>query len=134
MESSKFTVTEVPNLLSATMRYAPISVQYSVATALLRGRFGVEDIKPTAATDPEVCTLAARVQVEIDSTQDGKFLPATVRVRTASGAALEATATQLPGTPSNRMPESELHAKAFACLGTGVRPIQQDAARRFAMR
>jgi hypothetical protein len=80
-----------------------------------------------------VCALASRVRVEIDSTQEGKFLPATVRVRTASGAALEATATQLQGTPANPMAESELHAKALACLGTGARPIQQHAARRFAM-
>ncbi len=113
---------------------AQFSVQYSVASVFLRGRFVVEDILPTAATDPEVCALASRVRVEIDDTQEGKFLPATVRVRTASGAALEATATQLPGTPSNPMPESELHSKALACLGTGVRPMQQDAARRFAVR
>jgi 2-methylcitrate dehydratase PrpD len=113
---------------------AQFSVQYSVANVFLRGRFAVEDILPTAATDPEVCALASRVRVEIDSTQAGKFLPATVRVRTASGAVLEATATQLPGTPLNPMPEAELHAKALACLGTGVQPIQQDAARRFAER
>ena len=113
---------------------AQFSVQYSVASVLRRGRFVVEDILPAAATDPEVCALASRVRVEIDDTQDGKFLPATVRVRTASGAELGATVTQLPGTPSNPMPESELLAKALACLGTGVRPMQYDAARRFAAR
>jgi 2-methylcitrate dehydratase PrpD len=83
---------------------------------------------------PAVLALASRVRVEIDNMQNGKFLPATVRVRTASGAELEATATQLPGTPSNPMPESDLHAKALACLGAGVRPMQHDAARRFAAR
>jgi hypothetical protein len=43
-------------------------------------------------------------------------------------------AKQLPGTPSNPAPESELHAKAVACLGIGVRPMRHDAARRFAAR
>lgn len=113
---------------------AQFSVQYSVASVLGRGRFGVEDILPAAATDPQVCALAARVRVEVDHTQDGRFVPATVRVRTASGAELEATATQLPGTPSNPMPEWELREKALGCLGTGARPMQHDAARRFAER
>ncbi len=113
---------------------AQFSVQYSVASVLLRGRFALEDIMPAAAKDPEVCELASRVVIEIDGTQTGKYVPATVRVRTASGTTLEATATQLCGTPSNPMPEPELHAKALACLGTGVRPIRQDAARRLAAR
>jgi 2-methylcitrate dehydratase PrpD len=101
---------------------------------LLRARFGLDDIVPAAATDPEVCALASRVTIEIDSTQTGKYVPATVRVRTGSGATLEATATQLLGTPSNPIPEPELHAKALTCFGTGVRPIPQDAARWLAAR
>lgn len=113
---------------------AQFSVQYSVANVLLRGRFAVEDTLHAAATDPDVCALAARVRVDVDAAQAGKFVPATVRVRTTSGAALEATATRLPGTPSNPMPEAELHAKAMACFGSGVRPMQIDAARRFAVR
>ena len=40
---------------------------------------------PAAAMDPQVCALAARVRVEVDQTQEGKFVPATVRVRTALG-------------------------------------------------
>src|SRR5262249_47487502 len=74
---------------------AMFSVQYSVASVLARGRFAVEDTLPAAATDPQVCALASRVRVEIDEAQSGKFVPATVRVRTGSGEALEATATRL---------------------------------------
>lgn len=113
---------------------AQFSVQYSVASVLLRGRFALEDTLPAAATDPEACALASRVKVEIDASQSGKFVPATVRVRAASGEVLEETAAQLPGTPSNPMPEAELQAKALACLTAGARPMQNNEALRFAAR
>ena len=75
---------------------------------------------------------ASRVRIEIDAAQAGKFVPATVRVRTVSGTALEETAARLPGTPSNPMPDSELRAKALACLRAGARPLRGDVAARLA--
>src|SRR5690606_15129686 len=40
---------------------AQFSVQYSVASAILRGRFGVSDIEAAAVTDPKVARLAQAV-------------------------------------------------------------------------
>lgn len=113
---------------------AQFSVQYSVASALLRGRFEVEDTLAVAATDPAVCAMASRVKVEVDATQAGKFVPATVRVRTLAGEVLEETTTRLPGTPANPMPAAVLQAKALACLAAGARPMQNNEALRFAAR
>jgi len=64
----------------------------------------------------------------------GGCVPATVRVRTVSGQALEETVASLPGTPDNPMPDAELLAKAPACLRAGARPLCRDAAARFAAR
>lgn len=105
---------------------AIFSVQYSVASVLARGRFAVEDTLPQAATDPAVCALASRVRVEIDTAQAGKFVPATVCVRTASGTMLEETVT--------RLAQVDLQAKALACLQAGARPLSLDGAQRFAAR
>ena len=105
---------------------AMFSVQYSVANVLLRGRFAVDDTLPAAATDPEACALASRVRVEVDAAQAGKFVPATVRVRTASGGTLEETVTQLA--------QVDLRSKALACLQAGARPMTHDVSLRFAAR
>ncbi len=113
---------------------AQFSVQYSVANVLLRGRFAVEDTLPAAATDPKACALASRVKVEVDTTRVGKFVPATVRVRTVAGDVLEEMAAWLPGTPSNPLPQAQLQAKALACLAAGARPMQNSEALRFAAR
>lgn len=105
---------------------AMFSAQYSVASVLARGRFAVEDTLPAAATEPSVCALASRVRVEVDAAQSGKFVPATVRVRTAAGETLEETVTQLA--------RADLQTKALACLQAGARPLSQERARRFAAR
>jgi hypothetical protein len=86
----------------------------------------VEDTLPQAATDPAVCALASRVRVEIDTAQAGKFVPATVCIRTATGTMLEETVT--------RLAQVDLQAKALACLQAGARPLSLDGAQRFAAR
>lgn len=113
---------------------AQFSVQYSVASALQRGRFSVEDIHPAAVASQEVGALARRVHVEVDAAQDGKFVPATVSVKTSRGAEYHATATELPGTPSHPMSDDEHRGKAIACLTSGARPMTEAQAARFADR
>ncbi len=113
---------------------AQFSARYSVASVLSRGRFAVDDILPAAATDPAICALAATVRIEIDDSQPGKFLPATVRVRTTAGKDLSATVTELAGTPAKPFSEADLRAKALACFAGGVRPLPREAAERFAAR
>lgn len=106
---------------------AQFSVQYSIANVLARGRFAVGDIQPQAVMDRDVGELARRVHVEVDATQTGKFLPATVRVNTKDGKLHEATATSLPGTPERPMSDAELADKARACFAGGARPLADPA-------
>jgi len=113
---------------------AQFSVRYSVASILHRGRFALDDILPAAATDPSVCALAERVRVEVDAAQEGRFLPAVVRVRTNTGTEVESTVTALAGTPADPFTDAEVRAKALACFNAGARPMAPDAAARFAER
>ncbi len=113
---------------------AQFSVQYSVASTLMRGRFTVEDIQPEAVIDEQVGALAKRVSVEIDSALTGKFVPATVTLQTRLGARHEAVATSLPGTPDHPLSEGEHRAKALACLASGQNPMAKDRAERFVER
>jgi 2-methylcitrate dehydratase PrpD len=45
---------------------AQFSVPYIVATALLKGRFTLDELEPAALADPAVLALAAKVDYEID--------------------------------------------------------------------
>ena len=113
---------------------AQFSVQYSIASTLLRGRFDVGDIHPDAVADAEVCALAGRVRVEVDPSQAGKFVPATVAVKTRQGERFEATATELPGTPEHPLSDEEHRAKVLGCLAGGARPMKQSQAERLVAR
>ena len=107
---------------------AQFSVQYSVASVLLRGGFRLEDIDPASVLDAEVLSLARRVRVEVDASKTGKFVPASVRIRTHSGEAFEATANQIPGTPALPLPDAALREKALNCLTGGPRALSRSRA------
>ena len=113
---------------------AQFSVQYSIASALARGRFSVDDIQPVAVADARVSALAGRVRVDVDSAHTGKFVPATVKVKTKSGAQFEATATELPGTPDHPMSGADHREKVLACFTSGARPMTPGGADRYIAR
>jgi len=102
---------------------AQFSVQYSIASTLLRERFDVGDIHPAAVSDEQVGALAHRIRVEVDPAQSGKFVPATVTVKTRQGGQYQATATELPGTPDHPLSEDEHRAKVLGCLASGSKPM-----------
>ena len=49
---------------------AQFSIPYSVATGLLKGRFTLDALDPTAYTDPQTLAIAAKVQCEADPDAD----------------------------------------------------------------
>jgi 2-methylcitrate dehydratase PrpD len=55
-----------PKRKPASAYDAQFSVPYIVATALLKGRFTLDELEPAALADPDVLALAARVDYEID--------------------------------------------------------------------
>lgn len=110
---------------------AQFSVQYSIASVLARGRFAVSDIQPAAVMDERVGALARRIKVIVDPAQTGKFVPATVVVKTNQGVQFESTATKLPGTPDHPMTDTEHQAKVISCLTSGAQPMTQTQAARF---
>ena len=110
---------------------AQFSVQYSIASVLLRRRFSVDDLQPAAVNDARVGALARLVRVEVDSAHTGKFVPATVTVKTKQGARFDSTVTQLPGTPERPLTDAEHREKVLACLSSGARPMTPIRAAQF---
>jgi 2-methylcitrate dehydratase PrpD len=101
---------------------AQFSVRYSVASALLRGRFETADIDPAAVLNAEVLSLASRVVVHVDEAA-GRFGPACVSVRTVSGAEHALRLDSPPGTPAAPLSAADLLTKAKAGFVGAVLPM-----------
>ena len=101
---------------------AQFNVRYSVASALLRERFDPRDIEPAAVLDPEVLTLADRVDVQVNA-EAGRFGPALLSIRTRGGAEHTLCVQTPPGTPAAPLSPSELKKKALAGFINAAKPM-----------
>ena len=98
---------------------AQFSVQYSIASILLRGSFRLQDIDTDAVLDPAVMECVQKIKIEIDQTESGKFTPATVIIQTKAGELLSCTVNEIPGTPAQPLDDTQVRAKAMTCLTSG---------------
>ncbi|HEY6642784.1 MmgE/PrpD family protein [Povalibacter sp.] len=109
---------------------AKFSLPFTVATALVHGRVGLQSFLPGALTDAEVLRLAARIEVRSDAPHP-----------TAIGAVLElhlhdSTTTRIEvdrprGGPGNPLSDEDLIEKFIECAGHAARPLDAASARRF---
>lgn len=98
------------------------SLQYSIASLLLRKRLGLAEIEPAAVCDARIRPIAERVRVIVDDARSG-FVPVDVVFRTSAGQTLSNVARAAPGTPTKPLSDADLHAKATECFGRGARPL-----------
>ncbi len=88
------------------------SLQYSVASMLVRGHVGVSDFTDDAIADPAVLAVAAKVRYETpDYPTYPQAFPGGVRVTLADGTTLERDFPHQKGGPENPMSEDEVREK-----------------------
>jgi len=97
---------------------AQFSVQYSIASVLLRRKFGLDNLTPQRAQDPEVFKLARRVKIEVDQNATEMLTPATVRIETANHR-FEETVYAVPGSFDAPLSDAEVTAKFHDCMKFG---------------
>jgi 2-methylcitrate dehydratase PrpD len=107
---------------------AQFSIQYSLASALMRRRLAVADIAREAVLDPAIGALTRKVKVLVDESNKGKFAPASLALATTRHGRLQREAPHVPGTPEHPLTPAEHRAKVLDCLGGGPRPLAGDAA------
>lgn len=101
------------------------SVQYAVACALVRRRFGIRDIAPASVLDPEVGDLARRVSVEVDPTNSNQLAPTELIVELKSGERMVQRIESFPGGTATTITDADLHAKVHDCMSHGTRPLSR---------
>ena len=88
------------------------SLQYSVASQLVRGHVSVPDFTEEAIADPEVLEVAAKVRYETrDYPTYPQAFPGGVTVRLADGTELEADHAHQKGGPENPLTPDEVCEK-----------------------
>ncbi|SLN72674.1 MmgE/PrpD family protein [Oceanibacterium hippocampi] len=103
---------------------AQFNIFYSVASVLLRGHLGVEDIMPPAMFDPAIGPMIERIEVVVDERLSTLLAPATVEIETVDGRHFSEQVTGMPGTPEAPLSDSEIDAKFRSCTGRGVDPLE----------
>ena len=99
-------------------RIAKVSLQHSIAIALLQGAAGIAQFTDAAVADPEVQALRARV-----TAQDDPSIPveaAVVELRLADGSMLTEHVKDGRGTPGRPMSDIELDTKVNECAAFGA--------------
>ena len=107
---------------------AQFSIQYSLASALMRRRLAVADIGREAVLDPAIGALTRKVKVAVDENNKGKFAPASLTFATARHGRVRREAPHVPGTPEHPLSAAEHRAKVLDCLGGGPGALAGDAA------
>jgi 2-methylcitrate dehydratase PrpD len=99
-------------------RIAKVSLQHSIAIALLQGAAGIAQFTDAAVADPAVQLLRARVKAE-----DHISIPveaAVVEVWFTDGSSLSEHVKDGRGTPGRPMSDIELDTKVGECAGFGA--------------
>lgn len=113
---------------------AQFSIQYSMASALMRRRLAIADLQREAVLEPALRALAARVTVVVDESNQGKFAPASLAVTTARQGRVQRDAPFVPGTPEHPLSKLEHRAKVMDCVRAGPRPLSENEAARLCER
>jgi len=99
-------------------RIAKVSLQHSIAIALLQGAAGIAQFTDAAVADPAVQALRANVTAEDDSSIPVEA--AVVEVRLSDGSSLSEHVKDGRGTPGRPMSDLELDAKVNECAAFGA--------------
>jgi 2-methylcitrate dehydratase PrpD len=99
-------------------RIAKVSLQHSIAVALLQGAAGIAQFTDTAVADPAVRALRAKVTAADDASIPVEA--AVVEVHLADGSSLSERVDSGRGTPGRPMSDIELDAKVAECAAFGA--------------
>jgi 2-methylcitrate dehydratase PrpD len=103
---------------------AQFSIPYTVATAVLKGKVGLDDFTESAVKEPERLSMAGRVKVSVnpelqEPSTNVVNLASAIRVR-AGGRTFSRSAATSKGHPGNPMSREELFTKFESCLRFGT--------------
>jgi 2-methylcitrate dehydratase PrpD len=103
-----------------------VSLQYSLAEALARGRLGKDAYQAAFLSDPQILGLADRVEYEVDPAFPGpERFTGRVRITLRDGRSFEAAEENNRGSPANPMSDAEIIAKFEENVAEALSPARR---------
>ncbi|MSO65714.1 MAG: MmgE/PrpD family protein [Alphaproteobacteria bacterium] len=91
---------------------AQFSVHFTIAAALVRGQFTLEELEPEVIADPAILALCARTRYELDpGSAFPKFYSGEVEIRTKDGRILVHREQENRGSDANPLSDADIIAK-----------------------
>ena len=107
---------------------AQFSVHYIIAAALTRGRFTLDELDPSAFTDPDILALCDRIDYAVDpDTNYPRYYSGEVVVRTRDGREIRHREAHNRGSDANPLSPSDIEEKYWA---NATRAVGRDRAQR----
>ncbi|MEM9683174.1 MAG: MmgE/PrpD family protein, partial [Pseudomonadota bacterium] len=107
---------------------AQFSVHYIIAAALTRGRFTLDELDPSAFTDPDILALCDRIDYAVDpDTNYPRYYSGEVVVRTRDGREIRHREAHNRGSDANPLSRSDIEKKYWA---NATRAVGRDRAQR----
>jgi 2-methylcitrate dehydratase PrpD len=115
----------------ATAIDAKFSLPFTVASALVHGRVGLQSFLPAALTDTDVLRLAARIEVRNDAPGPAA-IGAVLELQMNNGSTIRNEVTTPRGSLENPLSLEDLKGKFLECAGHAARPMSAASAGQFA--
>jgi 2-methylcitrate dehydratase PrpD len=105
---------------------AQFSYQYTLANAVVRRRFAIQDITPEAIGDPEVLKIVKKVHPRVNTDLERESFRATiVSIRTKEGRQYSRQVNYPRGSKQNRMRSEEIIEKFKSCVTFSKKPLME---------
>jgi 2-methylcitrate dehydratase PrpD len=104
---------------------AQFSGPYTVAAAIIRGKFGIGEIQEDSIRDSQIMALAERVSCSVDDSIKTYLVPVTVKIHLRNGGSISKRVEVLKGNPANPTTEEEDIEKFNECARFGIREMSE---------
>lgn len=107
------------------------SMQYAVASAIVRDKVSIESFRDDSVQDPDVQAVRERVTFEVNEDLPHSPMEATVTIETKDGETVSKRLEHPPGSYQNPMPDEEYREKFMNCAVRAIDESNAEAAHDF---
>lgn len=125
---TKVQIGEPVNPHGMTHVGAQFSIPYTVATAWLKGKVGLDDFMDPALSDRQILDLAGKIEVDVDPDLPDPMMgiPQTIEFKAVDGQTRVVVVGSRSGCPEKPLSDQRIKAKFENCLKFSTEPVGEE--------